>query len=219
MRIVAFGDIHEATGNVGRIDGISSADCVIITGDLTNFGGSDKAEAVLNEVRRYNSRVYALAGNLDQKDVDELLNRLGINLHAKGFLLSEDVGIFGVGGSNVTPFGTPIEYGEEEIRRFIASGYEVMKAAPVKIFVSHAPPFDTRVDVVSSGAHVGSKAVRSFIEDAQPTLCITGHIHEAPGTDALGKTPVLNPGMLKNGGYVEVLIEGRALKAELKKIG
>lgn len=52
------------------------------------------------------------------------------------------------------------------------------------IFVSHAPPKETALDCTSSNAHVGSVAVRRFIEKlaASGRLVATlhGHIHESP---------------------------------------
>lgn len=218
MHIIAFGDIHEQTSNLKRIKNISSADCLIITGDLTNLGDRDRAETVLRDVRGYNRCIYAQAGNYDRKSVDQYLTELGINLHSNGFCLDLDTGIFGVGGSNYTPFNTPIEYSEAEIKEFILAGYEKVKNAELKIFVTHAPPLDTETDVVSRDNHVGSSSVRSFIEDFQPDLCITGHIHESSGKDIIGRTLILNPGMFKNGGYVEIIIKGKDLKAEIKNV-
>jgi len=217
MRIIAFGDIHERTENIEKIKGLSRADCVIITGDLTNVGGTDKARLVLEGVRRHNPNLYAQAGNFDQKAVQDYLTELHINLHANGFLIGK-IGIFGVGGSNYTPFNTPIEYSEEEIENFIYQGFAKVKDAALKIFITHAPPFNTNVDVVTGSHHVGSKAVRSFIEEHQPQVCITGHIHEAAGHDTIGQTMIINPGMLKNGGYVEILIDSKGIRAELKKL-
>jgi Icc-related predicted phosphoesterase len=217
MRIIAFGDIHERTENIEKIKDLSLADCVILTGDLTNVGGIDKAKVVLKSVLRYNSKVYAQAGNFDQKKVEDYFTELNINLHANGFLIG-NIGIFGVGGSNYTPFNTPIEYSEEEIKNFIYQGFTKVKNAALKIFVAHAPPFNTSVDVVAGGRHAGSRAVRSFIEEHQPQVCITGHIHEATGRDTIGQTIVINPGMLKNGGYVEILTDAKDIKAELRKL-
>lgn len=52
------------------------------------------------------------------------------------------------------------------------------------IFVSHAPPRNTALDCLSSGAHVGSLAVRRFIERWSSTgrllASLHGHIHESP---------------------------------------
>ena len=81
--------------------------------------------------------------------------------------------------------------------------------------VSHTPPFQTKTDKLLSGAHVGSTAVRTCIEQHQPLLCLTGHIHESRGQDNIGRTLILNPGMVKNGGYIEILFENGEISASL----
>ena len=67
------------------------------------------------------------------------------------------------------------------------------------VAVIHAPPFNTRCDVLYDGRHIGSKAVRLWIEKQQPLLTLHGHIHESPKLsgaffDRIGSTTVLNPG-------------------------
>lgn len=67
------------------------------------------------------------------------------------------------------------------------------------IYAMHAPPRDTKLDVLYDGRHLGSWAIRSFIEEHQPLLTLHGHIHESPrmsGTyfDYIGKTLCINPG-------------------------
>lgn len=216
-RIIAFGDIHEHTENIQKIKELSEVDGVLVTGDLTNAGGIEKGQAVLREIMRYNPKVYAQAGNFDQKKVQDYLTDLNINLHGNGFLIG-NIGVFGVGGSNPTPFNSPIEYSEEELKAFIHQGFEKVKDAELKIFVSHAPPFNTRLDAVAPRQHVGSRAVRLFIEEYQPQVCITGHVHQAIGKDTIGQTVIINPGMLKYGGYVEIRADAQDIQAEIKKI-
>ncbi len=210
-------DIHDRTENIGKVARLSDADCVIITGDLTNFGGVGKAKKVIETVSRHNPNLYAQPGNMDQREVESYLDELGINLHSKSLII-QGVGFFGVGGSNYTPFNTPTEYTEEEIREFIQKAYEEIKHVTLKILVSHAPPYNTNVDIVGGVHHVGSVSVREFIEEYQPQLCLTGHIHEAVGKDRIGDTLILNPGMLKDGGYVELIVEEARLEATLKSV-
>ena len=67
------------------------------------------------------------------------------------------------------------------------------------LLVAHTPPRDTLCDVLASGAHVGSRALRRHVERHQPPLVLSGHIHESPRTtgtyrDTIGATPVVNPG-------------------------
>jgi len=67
------------------------------------------------------------------------------------------------------------------------------------IYVMHSPPFGTHLDCVQGGKSVGSRSIKTFIEENQPLLTLHGHIHESPeisGTyvDRIGKTLSINPG-------------------------
>ncbi len=46
------------------------------------------------------------------------------------------------------------------------------------IYVFHSPPYNTRLDLLPHMQHVGSKAIRQFIETQRPLLVLSGHIHE-----------------------------------------
>ena len=72
MRVIAFGDIHMNPGDVESIPGIHSADYIIITGDITNFGSRSDAEKVINALMSVNTNILGVAGNLDQPDVATL---------------------------------------------------------------------------------------------------------------------------------------------------
>lgn len=214
MRIIAFGDIHMDTGNAGNIPDIDIADLIIITGDITNYGSALDAEAVLNRLLELNSSILAVAGNLDQPAVAGYLDVSGLSLHGRGRMF-DGLGIMGLGGSNHTPFNTPYEFSEKEIAAFLAGGFDQLRGQGNFILVSHPPPLQTKTDRLANGKHVGSSAVRKFIEEKQPVLCLTGHIHESRGQDYIGRTLILNPGMLKTGGYIEVIYENGALSSAL----
>jgi Icc-related predicted phosphoesterase len=52
------------------------------------------------------------------------------------------------------------------------------------LFLFHAPPHDTCLDLVGYehpgfDPHVGSKIIRKLIESAQPLVTMHGHIHES----------------------------------------
>lgn len=216
--IISFGDVHEDVQNLAALsDRLRAADIVVISGDLTNYHGKAEAEAVINSVKEHNRNVIAQPGNLDQGEVFDYLSSLKINLHGNGYVFG-DIGIFGVGGSNRTPFNTPTEFSEEAIEGFLLSGYNMVKGCAIKIMVAHMPPFDTTVDRVAAGAHVGSKSVRGFIEKYRPDVCISGHIHEAKGKDKVGDTVLVNAGMFKDGGYVEIVEADGTVKAELRAV-
>jgi Icc-related predicted phosphoesterase len=75
------------------------------------------------------------------------------------------------------------------------------------LFLFHAPPYGTAldraaldgrsVDHVPVDVHVGSVAIRRFIEKHQPRLALCGHVHESPRLtgswrDRIGDTPCLS---------------------------
>jgi len=217
MRIIGFGDLHMDVAALDRIPGLREADCVLVSGDLTNFGGRDEARRMIEAVTRYNPRVYALFGNLDRPEVAEFLVREDRHLHGCARTVG-DLGIVGLGGSNHTPFATPSEFSENEIAAILDRGLTQLHGHRPFILVSHPPPHATRCDRLADGSHVGSIAVRRFIERWQPLVCLTGHIHEARSVDTIGESTVLNPGMLGDGAWVEILVGRDGITATLETL-
>ena len=216
MKIISFGDIHEDLNNLTLLKNeMESADLVIVTGDLTNFNGRKEAERVIDEIMKYNENVLAQLGNLDQPEVNDYLTEKSINLHRNGFI-RDDIGIFGVGGSNLTPFNTPTEFSEDEIETFLLDGIDKVKDAKFKIMVPHMPPKDTKIDIITAGAHAGSQSVSNFIFKHKPDIALSGHIHEARGRDTIENTLAFNAGMFREGGYVVITKTPEGLSAELK---
>jgi Icc-related predicted phosphoesterase len=71
------------------------------------------------------------------------------------------------------------------------------------VFVSHCPPFQTPLDMISGGQHVGSLAIRRFIERwarrGRLLASLHGHIHESPLRSGSAVTRIagslsINPG-------------------------
>ncbi len=67
------------------------------------------------------------------------------------------------------------------------------------VCVFHGPPHETNCDVSSEGKHLGSRAVRGYIERTQPLIALSGHVHFSPyktssAYDRIGKTVICNPG-------------------------
>jgi uncharacterized protein len=216
MKIISFGDVHMATRNLARMGAeLRDTDLIIVSGDLTNFGGRDDARMVLDAVRREVPRVLALPGNLDQPEVIPFLETEGVALHGKGLVI-EGIGIFGCGGSNKTPFNTPTELTEDEIYDTLKRGYAEVRDRRPLLMICHTPPFETKCDRIVGGRAVGSTAARRFIEEVQPDVCISGHIHESAAVDRIGATTVVNAGPFKGGGYIVVRAEGARLNTQLE---
>lgn len=216
MRLVCFGDIHMALGAVARMaPALREADIAILTGDITNFGEPPDAFQVVEAVRAHCPTVWAVTGNLDMAWVIDAFRAAGISLHGESRRMG-DLGIFGCGGSNPTPMDTPTELEEPELRAVLEQAHAAVADAPRRLMICHTPPYASRVDRLVDGRPVGSPAVREFIETHRPDVAVVGHIHEGRGVDHIGRTLVLNPGALRDGGYVRVDDDGRTIRAVLR---
>jgi Icc-related predicted phosphoesterase len=216
VRFVCFGDIHMALRAIDRLEHeLAGADAAILVGDLTNFGDPPDARLVVDAVRAHCPTVLAVTGNLDMPQVIDAFRADGISLHGEGRRLGP-IGIFGCGGSNVTPMDTPTELAEDDIRATLERAHEAVADAPLRLMVCHTPPYDTRLDRLVNGTPVGSPAVRAFIETYRPQVAVVGHIHEGRGVDRVGATVVANGGALRDGGYVVVTNDAQGLHVELR---
>jgi Icc-related predicted phosphoesterase len=216
---VAFGDVHESTANLPRIAELPGAAGVIITGDLTNCGCTEPAKKIMSEIADINPRIMGQIGNMDTISVESVLEEMGTNIHLQAVELAPGVGLMGVGYSTPTPFSTPSEVPDATMGQWLDQTYEKAKNFKELVLCVHTPPVNTCADRIDSGAHVGSPAVRAFIERVQPAVCLTGHIHESVCSESLGATQVVNPGAMAAGGYVLLHIEDGKARAELKFVG
>jgi len=173
-----------------------------------------------------NKEIYIIMGNDDFRknlDVLEMAEKQKIlqSIHKKSIKLNEKYNIAGYSFVNPTPFrlkdwekfdfkndAVPRQLFPEEIMSVekengtIEEDLRRLKklSDPKKtVYVIHAPPFNTKLDIITTKAHVGSKAVRDFIEKEQPLLALHGHIHESPQMsgswkDKIGKTMCINVG-------------------------
>jgi Icc-related predicted phosphoesterase len=204
MRVLALSDVHGSFGTVEKVLR-HEADCdvILIGGDLTTYGTGGQAEAAIQRFQAFGKPLLLVAGNMDPAPVEETMTRMGVSIDARGVILGE-AGFFGVSAAPLSPLHTPNEIPEEEIRRRADRGWKEVKAARWKVFVPHSPPKDTQLDKIFLGPHVGSRAVREFIQENAPDVMICGHIHEARGEDSLGKTMLVNCGEAGKGYYVIV---------------
>ena len=199
MKIIAFSDIHGKYNKIIDYLKNNHVDLIIITGDITHFGPTELAEEILNEIGSFDIPVLAIPGNCDPvKLYSNIDNSKAINIHGRNVTI-KNIGICGFGGSNPTPFNTPLEFEEVEIYSEAKKVMEKISDNKITIFVTHAPPINTKTDILPSGGHVGSSAIRKIIEEFQPSINVCGHIHESKAKDEIGKTQVINPGMISQG--------------------
>lgn len=181
-------------------------------------GTRGRPKVYWKKIAEVNPVVYALTGNMDPIEIRSLLEDKGISIHARGIALNERVALAGVGCSLPTPFGTPSEVSEETLANWLKQAVADIRHFPRTLLATHNPPLNTIADRLSDGRHVGSKAIRQFIEHSQPEVVVTGHIHEAIGEERLQKTKLINPGPLASGGYVIIQAENGELDAELRRL-
>ncbi len=209
MKIAGITDIHGDLSFLKKAENyIRNADLVLISGDITHFGGESEASEIIDKISEINSRIYAVSGNCDNPEIEDYLRRKGL-LPEESRAETEKYAyaVSGTGGSLPTPVKTPHTREEKEFVHFYEN-----KAGNAEIVISHQPPYKTFADKVMGHLHTGSKALRSYIDQMKPLLCLCGHIHESSGKEYYGNTLVINPGPFKDGkmAVIEITEEGRA---------
>lgn len=199
MKILVMGDIHGQCHKIFNYLQKNAVDLIILTGDITHFGPPKLCGDILNSICAFNVPTFTIPGNCDPTGVyAEIEKSSAINIHNRSVII-KNIGICGFGGSNPTPFDTPLEFEEMEIYDELKKLMKQIENQEVRILVTHAPPYNTKTDLIPSGGHVGSKSVRKIIEEFQPSLNLCGHIHEAIAIDKIKDTIILNPGEASHG--------------------
>ena len=215
MKIIVFSDMH---GNKRAVDVVKNmvknedADMVLYLGDYSDnkYLGDPKknVEDIREAIKQLSPEVEfkSLVGNCDTKEGLEVLEKEGMSLHNEA-LHRGNICIVGFGGSNSTPFHTPLEFPEGEI---LDSLRKLMKKAEkfepdFMILATHAPPKNTKCGQLP-GMNVGSDAVRQVVEEYRPNLALCGHIHEAKSTDYIGDSKIVNVGPSSEGNFLIVEI-------------
>ena len=219
LHIIHLTDIHGVNYLIDEIGSeIKHADLVILSGDITHFGGIKEAEKIINTIKDYNSSLLAVSGNCDYPEIEDYLLVNDINLHLTprelaGFTFA------GIGGSLPCPGTTPFEYSDDQAKAWLENIMDKLTGELPLIFISHQPPFNTVNDALPDGLHVGSKSIYNFICNIQPLICLTGHIHEGIGIDTTGKTKIVNPGPFRTGKYAKLEIKDKnSVEVILKQV-
>ncbi len=202
MKITALSDIHNRLiGGEPLCGDIESSDLVVVSGDITSFSGRQRAELILEKLRSLNNAIIAVAGNCDTARTAELLEEYGISAHRK-CLSCCGVDVVGANGDEGGYFGS-------KLYKCLVSGYSMHSKTNPLIVLTHQPGEGTKVSRRGSFDR-GSKGVRKFIDETKPILAFSGHIHEAFGTDKLGKTTLINPGSYGEGRYAVLEVDTSA---------
>jgi Icc-related predicted phosphoesterase len=191
------------------------------------------AETRLKDV---SAKLYMTPGNDDSFAIDDVLNSsttIG-NPEGKVVMIDEHHEMISSGYSNPTPWDSPREASEEELRKKIEAMASQVKDMKNCIFNFHCPPFDCGLDIAphlgkdlkpivvpGTGVEmipVGSTYIREAIEKYQPLMGLHGHIHEARGEAKIGRTVCYNPGSEYGEGILRgiiVNIDEKSIKSRL----
>lgn len=187
-RILAFSDMHMSRRCARQVVGKADfADLVIGAGDFCNQRrGLDDAMSMLAPAL---PKAVLVPGNAESADELRAAAGPATVLHGQSAELA-GLAIFGLGYAVPrTPFGSwSCDLDENEAAALLDD------MARADILIVHSPPRGA-ADRTSSGASVGSAAIRAAIERVQPRLAVCGHIHDSWGRSGpIGATHVHNLG-------------------------
>jgi Icc-related predicted phosphoesterase len=173
-------------------------------------------------------RFIVAPGNDDNPIIDPVLDTSQVVERAEGKVLEFDGHqMLNSGYTNPTPWATPRECSEDELKKKIEDMISQIKDFKTCIFQLHAPPYGSGLDdapmldkdlrPIKGGTvrgPAGSTAVLEAIKKYQPLLGLHGHIHESKGARKIGKTLCVNPGSM----YSEGILQGTIIDVEKDKI-
>lgn len=213
MIIITIADIH---GSANIIDSFASvfkgADVILLAGDITNFGDASDAQIIIEKIRMCCNCVMAVAGNCDTESVERYLKNQGISL---------DGTIIEYKGINFTGLGGTLS-AHDKFPGGLKNISEKIDSEKPFIFLSHQPPYGTKIDTISDKHHIGSPVIYEFIKKHKPILAFSGHAHEGAGIDKIGDTIIVNPGPINKACYAYTELDDKTLSVKsccLKHLG
>ncbi|MBN8581322.1 MAG: metallophosphoesterase [Anaerolineae bacterium] len=174
-------------------------------------------------------KIYCCPGNDDMDEVDDIIRESRVVELAEGnvTMLASGHEMIASGWSNITPWATHREEGEDQLAVRYEAMISQLKNPATSIFNIHVPPHKSGLDEApeldkdlrpvlagNSMIPVGSTALRKAIEKTQPLLSLHGHIHEGRGSTRIGKTLVINPGSM----YEQGTLLGAIIKLGKNKV-
>jgi Icc-related predicted phosphoesterase len=192
MKIFATSDIHGNRMIFGKLRSIKNCDLLLVCGDIggkdMRFGSFDKfSDAQQSDARLLSATIKGLPfqgrfilGNDDWFDYsgDFKMTRSEI-----------------IGNWKFEPFehvlSTHFNTNREMNDNMLMYQLRKLEGGKDSIVVAHTPPYGCG-DKITTGARVGSKSVRDWIEAKKPKIWLNGHIHEDNGVRQIGSTVVFN---------------------------
>ncbi|MFT7615733.1 MAG: Icc-related predicted phosphoesterase [Candidatus Woesearchaeota archaeon] len=187
MRILAFADLHadmDAFAQLEKKAKKHEVELIVCAGDFTIFGMHTKE--IFEKIAALPVPVILIHGNHEnenqvKKFATEHKNVIWLHKDTHEYKNFVFIG-FGGGGFSKTEPG------------FVEFAKNHMNKKNV-ILVTHQPPFETNLDRLDEDWYVGNSDFKEFIEQVQPIVAISGHIHDNEyKKDVIKKTLLINPG-------------------------
>jgi len=175
-------------------------------------------------------RCYVCPGNDDMFEIDALIQQSKNVELAEGTIihLDEHHEMLNSGWTTPTPWKTPREESEDQLRQRIQVMIDSLKNVKNSVFNLHNPPYGSGLDEAPeltadlrpayagrSLVPVGSHAVLELIDKYQPLLALHGHVHEGKGTRKYKRTLCVNPGSM----YEQGMLHGAVIELKPDKVG
>ncbi len=192
MKILAFTDIHS---NKKLIEGIikksksKKPQLLICCGDITLFGSN--LEKILSKLNKIKIPLLIIPGNHEED--------MNMKKRCKKYknIIYLHRGIYEMGDYTFFGFGTGGF--EDRFLEFEKISSKIGKRIKDKkiIFITHQPPYKTKLDKLEHFGYAGNKSFKEFIVKYKPILTLSGHLHENFGKiDNIEKSILINPGPL-----------------------
>lgn len=207
FRILLLSDLH---GRIPKVSFLKREDytAVVLAGDITHGTLVSSRIDTFFQKLDFLGQFYFILGNSDDPSIMtiQLSNTNAVCLDQR-VQLCENYEFLGINGATYGLFNQ-FALSEKEYEANLRSACALGRCDRAhQILVTHDPPRDTCLDINFHGNHVGSIATRRVVEDIQPLLVLSGHIHESRGVEIIGETTCVNGGAAKNGSGADIIVD------------
>ncbi len=199
MKFLVISDVHGAEKSLNKIIAAYhkyDPDFSVVCGDITHFGPVENAEKILDNIP---TDVIGIIGNCDPESVVQAYENTEEQYIELKEVERNGISFIGLSGA---------KYSEEKIEVFEE------RSKDTDVFVVHQPPYD-HLDNASRNKHIGSQELLEVVKKNQPTLVLSGHVHEDSGILEEKGTVYVNPGPASDDNLSLVKMKGNEVNAKL----
>jgi len=197
VTLLALSDIHNQKITLENIlnkveELTESIDACVIAGDITNFGPYEDINSILDTVLGFCKNTYYVLGNCDPYYNKDEIFTLAKYIESEPFRID---------------FFSIVGFGSHKPKLNHKLLKKMRKIGEKVCLLTHAPPYGTKVDMISFDRHAGSEEIEFAIKKYQNIfLSISGHIHESPSVSSFSNCTVINPGPVTRGNFALINI-------------